>query len=303
MTDYRMDQTLTLGPVALTVADLDRSVRYYTQVAGFRLLDRQPQRAHLGVEGRVLVELHEVAGALAPPPSSPGLSHFAPLVPTRADVARFTQRHLDAGFDVDPRDHVVSHSCYVTDPDGHTIEATWACPQEQWQWTDESLPVVVATPIDLPDLLNEPGANTPAHLPAGTQMGHVQLKATDAALTHTKQFYCDLLGLQLYARLGDEFVGVGVTPYRSLLVCTNRFSPHGGVPAGPDTARLIRVDLLLTDPGAIEALAERLAAAGHPHQYTGGGSLTTHDPSGNPLRFSVPDAARPAAKPASSTDA
>lgn len=31
MTDYRMDQTLTLGPVTLTVADLERSVRYYTQ--------------------------------------------------------------------------------------------------------------------------------------------------------------------------------------------------------------------------------------------------------------------------------
>ncbi|MFE6178764.1 VOC family protein [Streptomyces sp. NPDC056464] len=127
MTDYRMDQTLTLGPVTLTVADLERSVRYYTQVAGFHLLDRQPQRAQLGVEGQVLVDLHEVVGAIAPPRSSPGLSHFAPLVPTRADVARFTQRHLDAGFDVDPRDHVVSQSCYVTDPDGHTIEVTWAC--------------------------------------------------------------------------------------------------------------------------------------------------------------------------------
>ncbi|MFE7431261.1 VOC family protein [Streptomyces sp. NPDC057545] len=166
-----MDQTLTLGPVALTVVDLERSVRYYTQVAGFRLLDRQTRRAQLGVEGLVLVDLHEVAGAVAPPPSSPGLSHFAPLVPTRADVACFTERHLDAGFDVDPRDHVVSQSCYVTDPDGHAIEVPWACPQEQWHWTDEGLPVVVSTPIAVQDLLSEPGAGTPAPLPAGTQMG------------------------------------------------------------------------------------------------------------------------------------
>uniref|UniRef100_UPI001E2D9C09 VOC family protein n=1 Tax=Amycolatopsis sp. CA-126428 TaxID=2073158 RepID=UPI001E2D9C09 len=244
---------------------------------------------------------HEVAGAVAPPRSSPGLSHFAPLVPTRADVARFTQRHLDAGFDVDPRDHVVSQSCYVTDPDGHTIEATWACPQEQWQWTEEGLPIVVATPIAVQDLLTEPGANTPAPLPAETQMGHVQLKVTDAALSRTKQFYCDLLGLQIYARLREGFIGVGVADYRSLLVCTNRFSPHGGTPAGPDTARLTRVDLLLTAPETIGALAERLAAAGHPHQHTGS-TLTTHDPSGNPLRFSIPDAGQPPAKPASSTN-
>ena len=69
MTDYRMDQTLTLGPVTLTVADLEHSVRYHTQVAGFRLLDRQPQRAQLGVEGQVLVDLHEVTDAVAPPRS------------------------------------------------------------------------------------------------------------------------------------------------------------------------------------------------------------------------------------------
>ncbi|MFJ1730915.1 hypothetical protein [Streptomyces sp. NPDC088254] len=137
-------------------------------------------------------------------------------MPTNADVARFTQRHLDAGLDIDPRDHVVSQSCYVTDPDGHTIEVTWACPQEQWQWTDEGLPVAVSTPIAVQDLLDEPGASTPAHLPAGTQMGHVQLKATDAALTRTKPFYCDLLGLETFARLGDGFIGVGVSDYRSL---------------------------------------------------------------------------------------
>lgn len=216
--------------------------------------------------GRVLVDLNETAGAVAPPPSSPGLSHFAPLVPTKADVARFAQRHLDAGLDVDPRDHVVSQSCYVTDPDGHMVEVTWACPQEQWQWTDEGLPVVVSTPIAVQDLRDEPGASTPAHLPAGTHMGHVQLKATDAALTRTKPFYRDLLGLETFARRGDGFVGVGVSDYRSLLVLTNRFSPQGGTPAAPDTARLTCVDLLLTAPEAIQALAERLTAAGHPHQ-------------------------------------
>ncbi|WP_225953274.1 VOC family protein [Kibdelosporangium phytohabitans] len=290
-----MDPTLTLGPVTLTVADVERSVRYYTQVAGFRLLDRQPQRARLGVEGWALVELYEAAGAVAPPQSSPGLSHFAPLVPTRADLARFTQRHVDAGLDIDLRDHFVSQSCYVADPDGHTLEATWTTPREQWQWSEDNLPVLAYTPIAVEDLLAEPGASTSAPLPAETRMGHVQLKVTDAGLTSTTRFYCDLLGLQVYARIGDGFVGVGAHDYRSLLVCTNWYSPNGGTPAGPDTARLTSVDLLLSTPEAIQELAERLAAAGHPYQHTDSG-LTTNDPSGNPLRFSILDAAQPTAK-------
>lgn len=293
MTGYRMDPALMLDTVELTVADLDRSVRYYTQIAGFRLLDRETQRAQLGVEGTALVELREVPGAVPPPQSSPGLSHFAPLVPTRADLARFVQRHLDAGLDVDPRDHGVAQSCYVADPDGHTIEATWACPREEWRWTDEGLPVVVATPVALQDLLDEPGADTRADLPAGTEMGHVQLKVTDAGLTHTQRFYRDLLGLEIYARLGDGFIGVGVADYRSLLVFTNRFSPRGGTPAGPDTARLICAGLTLATPQAIKELAGRLAAADHPHQHDAN-SLTVHDPSGNRLRFSLPAPGRKA---------
>lgn len=284
MTGYRMDRTLTLGAVELTVADLERSLRYYTHIAGFQLLHREAQRAQLGVESTVLVDLREVPGAVAPPPSSPGLSHLAPQVPTRADVARFTRRHLDAGLDVDLHDHVVSQSCYATDPDGHTIEATWVCPRDDWQWTDEGLPVVVATPIELQDLLDEPGASTPAGLPSATKLGHVQLKVTDTALTHTKRFYRDVLGLEIYARLGEKFLGFGVADYRSLLVVTNRFSPQGGTPAGPETSRLLGVGVRLGTAEAIEALAAHLADADHPHQREGD-SLTVQDPSGNTLRF------------------
>ncbi len=286
MTGYRMDQTLALGAVELTVADLERSLHYYTHIAGFQLLHHEAQRAQLGVESTVLVDLREVPGAVVPPPSSPGLSHLATQLPTRADVARFTQRHVDAGLEVDLHDHVVSHSCYVTDPDGHTIEATWVCPREDWQWTDEGLPVVVRKPIELQDLLGEPGASTPAGLPAATVLGHVQLKVTDAALTHTTRFYRDVLGLEIYARLGEKFLGFGVVDYHSLLVVTNRFSPQGGTPAGPDTARLLSVGVQLGTAEAIEALAAHLTAAGHPHQREGD-SLTVQDPSGNTLRFSA----------------
>ncbi|MFF2520673.1 VOC family protein [Streptomyces liangshanensis] len=289
MTEFRMHQTFTLGPVRLTVADLERSVRYYTEVAGFRVLERLPQGVRLGVEGAVLAELHEVPGAVPSPPSSPGLSHFAPQVPTKTAVGRFAQRHLDAGIEVDLRDHVVSQSCYVADPDGHTIEATWAAPRESWQWTDEGLPVLVAAPIELPDLLDEPGANEPdpnasGELPAGTEMGHVQLKVADTGLTATRPFYCDLLGLEVYAKLGDAFLGVGVADFRSLLVLTDRFSAPDHQRAGADTARLVSVDVLL-DAKEIGVLAERLTVAGHPHGRERN-DLTVQDPSGNTLRFS-----------------
>jgi catechol 2,3-dioxygenase len=284
-----MDKTLGLGAVEVTVADLDRSVDYYSRAIGMRLLHRGGAHARLGVPGRALVELREEPGATAPPPSSPGLSHFAPQVPTRADLARFARHYAELGREMRPIDHTVARSCYVTDPDGHVVEMTCASPRAEWRWVD-GRPAVVADVIELADLLGEPGADLPyGGLPAGTEMGHVQLKVTDPGLAATEPFYCDLLGLEVAGRLGTAFLAAGVADDQALLVFTNRFSPQGGDPAPPGTARLLGIDLRLPGPAEIEALAERLATAGHPHRLAAG-VLLVRDPSGNLLRFG----ARPA---------
>jgi catechol 2,3-dioxygenase len=282
-TGYRMDKALSLGAVDLTVARLDRSLDYYTRAVGLRVLTHEADRAELGVSGRVLVTLRESPGALPPPPSSPGLSHFAPQVPTRADVARFAKHYADLGMPIDLRDHVVAQSCYVSDPDDHRIEVTCSRPRDEWRWQNGQ-PVVVADPMSLPDFLGEPGADLPFDgLPEATEMGHVQLKVTDAGLSATEPFYCDLLGFDVQARLGQMFLAVGVIDDQGMLVFTNRFSSNGGEPAPEGSARLLGVNLVLTD---VDALAERLSAASYPHELSSG-ALTVKDPSGNLLRFTA----------------
>lgn len=284
--NYRMDQKLTLGAVELTVASLDHSVEYYTQAIGLRLLTRDTGGARLGVPGRALVVLRERSGAVAPPSSSPGLSHFAPQVPTPADLARFVKHYTTQHSQYQLTDHVVAHSCYVLDPDGHCVEVTCARPQEEWRWQNGQ-PVVVADPLDLRHFTDEPGANLPFDgLPAETEMGHVQLKVTDAELVATEPFYCDLLGLDVEGRLGNMFLAVGVTDHRALLVVTNRFSPDGGEPAPDDSAHLLGVDLLLPTTDDLRRLSDRLAAADYAHGLAAD-ALRVRDPSGNLLRFTA----------------
>jgi catechol 2,3-dioxygenase len=279
-----MDQSLELGAVHLTVADLERSLTYYTDTIGMQVLDHDTGRARLGVPGRTLVALEEEPGAVAPLPSSPGLSHVAPLVPTRADLARFIRHYTAREPDYQLVNHSLTHSCYVTDPDGHTIEITCARPRDEWEWTGDQ-PAAVAHPMNLRDFADEPGTGLPfAGLPEGTTTGHVQLKVTDPGLTATEAFYCDLLGFTVEGRLGSMFLAVGVTRYRAELVFTNRFSPHGGEPAPEGTARLLHVDLRLPGPGSMQSLADRLAAAAYPHELAAD-TLLVRDPSGNLLRF------------------
>ncbi|GAA2515731.1 hypothetical protein Ahu01nite_092190 [Winogradskya humida] len=73
--------------------------------------------------------------------------------------------------------------------------------------------------------------------------------------------------------------------FRALLVFTNRFSLGGSEPAPEDGARLLSAELVLSDPGELRALAERVAATGYPHELSAE-TLTVRDPSSDVLRFS-----------------
>lgn len=67
--------------------------------------------------GRVLAQLRERQGASPAPASGPGLSHFAPQVPTPADLSRFekhyTATHTDAEL-TDPSRSAAVMTCGTT---------------------------------------------------------------------------------------------------------------------------------------------------------------------------------------------
>ena len=61
MTDHTLDANTTLGHVALTVPNLDRSIEFYRDVLGFSV-NRDDGVARLSAGGRDIVALHEAAG-------------------------------------------------------------------------------------------------------------------------------------------------------------------------------------------------------------------------------------------------
>jgi catechol 2,3-dioxygenase len=277
--------TLDLNLVELTVADLQHSLTYYTRDIGLDVLEHDRDSARLGVADRPLLLLRETPGAQPVQPAGPGLSHIAPRVPARADLARFAQHYTTSGQSIDLRDHIVAESAYVTDPDGHTIEITYVHPQHTWPRQDGMIPIV-SDPVTLAHLLAEPGAGTPfTGLPQGTDIGHVQLKVTDPDLTITEPFYRDTLGLDIVGRLGTGFIAFG-TDGRSQLVVTNRFGAADDDQAAAPSAHLLAVDLTLSGQDGMQALADQLTAARYPHERAAA-TVSLRDPSGNLLRFTA----------------
>src|SRR5258708_2187416 len=96
-THTALDPATQVGLLSLTVADLERSLTFYTDVFGFALLARAGANATLGAGGTPLLLLTEHAGASPWPHDRygyTGLYHFAILVPSRADLGRSLRHSL-----------------------------------------------------------------------------------------------------------------------------------------------------------------------------------------------------------------
>jgi catechol 2,3-dioxygenase len=272
-----------MGPVHLTVSDLERSVTFYERVIGMTLRQRSNGSATLGCDADLLV-LGEDPGA---PPADGycGLFHFALLVPTRIDLARWLAH---AARDRVPltglADHYVSEAIYLDDPDGHGIEIYWDRPREVWEGRVAQR--MTTLPLDTRDLLGELG-DAPAErfegLPGTTVMGHVHLRV--AAVAPTVGFYRDVLGFALMAQLGSSAAFLSAGGYHHHLGANIWQSPAADrAPAG--TARLELATIVLPDPQAQDRLLGRVAAAGHEQEITPSG-VRVHDPSGIPVELRI----------------
>ena len=80
-TTYQIPATTHLGEVSLRIMNLDRSIKFYTDVVGLKLLERSGKIATLTADGKQsLLRLEELTdGITLPERSHTGLYHFAVL--------------------------------------------------------------------------------------------------------------------------------------------------------------------------------------------------------------------------------
>ena len=134
-------QIRELGHVVLYVKNLERSARFYRDVLGFRAIDT-PERMRGAVmafsSGRTHHELLLIAvGEDAPHPGNghrAGLYHIGLKLGDRDEDLRDALAELAAAGVpvVGAADHTVTHSLYLTDPDGNEIELYTDVPGADW---------------------------------------------------------------------------------------------------------------------------------------------------------------------------
>ena len=256
-----LPDTLRLGPVHLTVSTLDGSIAFYERALGLRLHDRDGAVATMGTGAEDLVVLVEEPGA-ALGGRHAGLYHYALLFEDRRDLARAVRRLASTQTRIEgAKDHGVSESIYLRDPDDNGIELYADRPRTRWppaRRPGERVEIFTLA-LDLEALMATIDGEGPrAHASAGLVVGHVHLHVGD--LERALGFYRDVLGFELMADLGT-----------AALVAAGGYHHHLGVnvwlgrdvtPRPPRTAGLREWTVLLASRDEIAAVRARIAAAG-----------------------------------------
>ncbi|REK71381.1 VOC family protein [Paenibacillus paeoniae] len=252
-----------LGEVKLKVSNLERSITFYEDIVGFRLLSRTEGKAQLTADGKTtLLVLEEVPNAtITPRRSSSGLYHFAILLPTRKDLGLSLRRLMDKGVQIGQADHLVSEALYISDPDLNGIEIYRDRPREQWEYDAQGFVKMATDPIDWEGLLAEAKGSQWNGLPDGTVIGHVHFHVAD--LHKSKQFYCDAIGFEVEAdlmrQMGALFIGAGRYHHHMGL---NIWAGAGAPPVKPNGTGIEYFTIIVPNAVELEATILRLKGLG-----------------------------------------
>ncbi len=257
-----IDAATHIDAVHLTIADLDRSVRFYEDRVGARVHRREDAMAALGTGGREWLVLHESSSAPRVRGTT-GLYHFAILVPSRPDLARVFRHLVETQTPLQGlSDHVVSEAIYLADPDGNGIEIYRDRPRAEWLFVNGALQMG-SEPLDVEGLVAEPGSSAPWDgLPDNTRVGHVHLHVS--RLAEAERFYGEALGFDLVQRYAGTAAFLSAGGYHHH-VGINTWVGAGAPPPPPGAVGLDHVVIAVPTEAALAGVSRSLAAAGVAH--------------------------------------
>ena len=259
MTDLPFAATtpVTIGRVGLKARDADGLADYYKAILGLKELRRTADTLVLGVasDGRELLEIERAPSLREDDPRSAGLFHTAFLLPTRADLARWSRNAIDNSVPVDgASDHEVSEAIYLTDPEGNGIEIYADRARETWQFDNGSVRMGTKQ-LDVPDLLSVLGEGDAGWTgaPEATVVGHVHLRVGDVAAAES--WWNEAQGFDTMVHYGGQAVFLSSGGYHHH-IGANVWRSAGAGPRPADRTGLSFVELLSRDASGESASAD-----------------------------------------------
>ncbi len=293
-TEYSIHPDTKVGPLSLTVANLENQIAFYQQVLGFTVHQRQDNDAVLGTGERELLHLVEQPGFKRYQRVT-GLYHFAVLFPNRRELARAMARLFVLKYPNYPTDHIMTKTTYLDDPEGNGVELYTESPEDGEWFMDENTfgarradgtPSNGREALDVDALFShlekEPDVKLP--IPPETRIGHVHLHVRN--VDEAVDFYHGVVGFDVMGKaqaMQAAFVSAGGYHHH---VGLNTWQGEGAPPPPADAVGLRHFSIELPDQQTFDKVVTRIDAAGVMSNETERG-LLLHDPSQNGVLLRV----------------
>ncbi|MRH41467.1 glyoxalase [Aquibacillus halophilus] len=281
--NFHREPITFVGVVNLKVQNLERSIAFYQEIIGFKVLEQTERKANLTADGKtVLLSIEQPNSIIPKQGRTTGLYHFALLLPERSDLAQIVQHFIENGVQLGSSDHLVSEALYLSDPDGNGIEVYTDRDPSEWYWNNSEVDMSV-DPLNFPDLLSTWNHQPWKGLPAGTVMGHIHLHVSE--LENTEEFYTKGLGFDVVKRYGAQALFISDGKYHHH-IGLNTWNGVGAPTPPSNSVGLKSFDLMLPNEEKKKLIVAQLKDIGAPITEENGNTLTT-DPSGNRIRLKV----------------
>lgn len=281
--NFHREPVTFVGQVDLKVQDLQRSLDFYKEVIGFKVLEQTESSATLTADGKTaLLSIEQPNNVVQKQGRTTGLYHYALLLPKRSDLAKIVQHFLEIGMQFGSSDHLVSEALYLSDPDGNGIEIYIDRDPSEWNWENGEVDMAV-DPLNFPDLLSVGKQQSWKGLPAGTVMGHIHLHVSE--LRKTEEFYTKGLGFEVVNRYGSGALFISDGKYHHH-IGLNTWNGVGAPTPPPNSVGLESFTLVLSNEEKRNKLIGQLKSIGA-SVIQENGTYVTSDPSGNRIILKV----------------
>src|SRR5690625_1698503 len=240
--NFHREPITFVSHVNIKVQNLERSLAFYQNVIGFKVLNQTEIQANLTADGKtVLLSIEQPKNVTPKEQRSTGLYHFALLLPNHSDLANIVRHFANLGVQFGSSDHLVSEALYLADPDGNEIEIYIDRDPSEWNWKNGEVAMAV-DPINFEDLLSEGNQQGWSGLPESTIMGHIHLHVSE--LKKTEELYIKGLGFEVVNRYGSQALFISDGKYHHH-IGLNTWNGVGAPTPSPNSVGLESFHLML----------------------------------------------------------
>lgn len=283
MSRFHGDTNIYVSQIALRVTDLFRSIKFYEDIIGLKVLSKDERSAAMTVDGiNPIVILTQPEDLISKLPRRTGLYHFAILLPDDHSLGLFLKNIVEKKYPLTGgSNHGVSHAIYLEDPDDNGIEIYADTEESTWNRSADSINMVTER-LDYEKLLSIAGDDKWDGMPSDTIIGHIHLHVAD--LESAFKFY-NLLGFELTQKMLNSAYFISTGGYHHH-IGLNIWNGRGAEPLPGNSAGMEYYSLRFEDKDARQSAVMDLKDAGY-YVMEAGEDIFTKDPSDNLIKLVI----------------